>query len=61
MVISILSKNIIPPIKTKIGDNKLCQVRVIPQATCYVVEVIYEKKEQDLNPSISGIIRRELG
>lgn len=32
-----------------LGDNKLCQVRVIPQATCYVVEVIYEKKEQDLN------------
>ena len=42
-------KNIIRPIKTKIGDNKLCQVRIIPQATCYVVEVIYEKKEQDLN------------
>lgn len=36
-------KNIIRPIKTKIGDNKLCQVRIIPQATCYVVEVIYEK------------------
>lgn len=42
-------KNIIQPIKTKIGDSKLCQVRIIPQATCYVVEVIYEKKEQDLN------------
>lgn len=38
-------KNIISPIKTKIGENKLCQVRIIPQATCYVVEVIYEKKE----------------
>lgn len=46
-------KNIIRPIKTKIGDNKLCQVRIIPQATCYVVEVIYDL--------ISGIIRRELG
>lgn len=31
------------PIKTKIGDNKLCQVRIIPQATCFVVEVIYQK------------------
>ena len=42
-------KNIVEPIKTNIGDNKLCQVRIIPQATCYVVEVVYEKKENDLS------------
>ena len=41
-------KNIIQPIKTNIGDNKLCQVRIIPQATCYVVEVIYDKKRARL-------------
>ena len=54
-------KNIIPPIKTKIGDNKLCQVRIIPQATCYVVEVIYEKKEQDLNLNKDNVLSIDLG
>lgn len=54
-------KNIIRPIKTKIGDNKLCQVRVIPQATCYVVEVIYEKKEQDLNLDKNNVLSIDLG
>lgn len=54
-------KNIIHPIKTKIGDNKLCQVRIIPQATCYVVEVIYEKKEQDLNLNKDNVLSIDLG
>ena len=54
-------KNIISPIKTRIGDNKLCQVRVIPQATCYVVEVIYEKKEQDLNLNKDNVLSIDLG
>lgn len=54
-------KNIVQPIKTKIGDNKLCQVRVIPQATCYVVEVIYEKKEQDLNLNKDNVLSIDLG
>ena len=54
-------KNIISPIKTKIGDNKLCQVRLIPQATCYVVEVIYEKKEQDLNLNKDNVLSIDLG
>lgn len=54
-------KNIIPPIKTNIGDNKLCQVRVIPQATCYVVEFIYEKKEQDLNLDKNNVLSIDFG
>ena len=54
-------KNIIPSIKTNIGDNKLCQVRIIPQATCYVVEVIYEKKEQDLNLDKNNVLSIDLG
>lgn len=33
----------LPPIKTKV-DN-VCQVRIIPQATCFVIEIVYEKKE----------------
>lgn len=54
-------KNIIQPIKTKIGDNKLCQVRIIPQATCYVVEIIYEKKEQGLNLNKGNVLSIDLG
>lgn len=54
-------KSIISPIKTKIGDSKLCQVRIVPQATCYVVEVIYEKKEQDLNLNKDNVLSIDLG
>ena len=54
-------KNIVEPIKTKIGRNKLCQVRIIPQATCYVVEVIYERKEVDLGLNKSNILSIDLG
>lgn len=54
-------KNIAKPIKTNIGGNKLCQVRIIPQATCYVVEVIYEKKEVDLKLNKSHILSIDLG
>lgn len=54
-------KNIIQPIKTKIGDSKLCQVRIIPQATCYVVEIIYEKKEQNLNLDRDNVLSIDLG
>ena len=54
-------KNIVEPIKTNIGGNKLYQVRIIPQATCYVVEVIYEKKESDLHLNRSNILSIDLG
>ena len=54
-------KNIVEPIKTNIGGNKLCQVRLVPQATCYVVEVIYEKKEIDLQLDKSNILSIDLG
>lgn len=54
-------KSIISPIKTNIGGNKLCQVRIIPQATCYVVEVIYEKKERDLNLDKNNVLSIDLG
>ena len=54
-------KDIIDPIKANIGDNKLYQVRITPQATCYVVEVIYEKKEQDLNLNKDNVLSIDLG
>lgn len=55
------AKNIIKPIKTKIGRNKLCQVRIVPQATCYIIEVIYEKKEVDLGLNKSNVLSIDLG
>ena len=54
-------KNIVEPIKTNIGGNKLCQVRIIPQTTCYVVEIIYEKKETDLGLNKSNVLSIDLG
>lgn len=54
-------KNIIQPIKTEIGDSKLCQVRIIPQSTCYVVEVIYEKKEHNLSLDKDNVLSIDLG
>lgn len=54
-------KSIISPIKTNIGGNKLCQVRIIPQATCYVVEIIYEKEEHDLNLDKNNVLSIDLG
>ncbi len=54
-------KNIIKPIKTNIGDNELCQVRITPQATCYVVEVIYEREEQNLNLNKDNVLSIDLG
>ena len=54
-------KNIVEPIKTNIGDNKLCQVRIVPQATCYVVEVIYERKEQDIGLNKDNVLSIDLG
>jgi putative transposase len=45
--------NIIAPIKTRLTkDVKLKQVRIIPQATCFVAEIVYDVEETDkgLNP-----------
>jgi len=42
----------IHPIKTKV--NNICQVRIIPQTNCYVLEIIYKKEvvESDLNSNL---------
>lgn len=46
-------------LKTKV-DN-ICQVRIIPQATCYVIEVIYEKEVTNLNLSKENVLSIDLG
>ena len=45
-------KSNLEPLKTKI--NNLQQVRIIPQSSCYVIEVVYrkEKKEHDLDSNL---------
>lgn len=53
--------NIINPIKTNVRKEELKQVRIVPQATCYVVEVIYEKEEQDLNLNKDNVLSIDLG
>lgn len=35
-------RNNIKPLRTKV--DKLCQVRIIPQCSCHVIEVVYEKE-----------------
>ena len=54
-------KNIIEPIKTNVKKDELKQVRIVPQATCYVVEVIYERKETDLNLDKDNFLSIDLG
>lgn len=54
-------KNIIKPIKTNVNKEELKQVRIVPQATCYVVEVIYERREQNLNLQKDNFLSVDLG
>lgn len=54
-------KNIIQPIKTNVKKEELKQVRIIPQATCYVVEVIYERKEQNIDLQKNNFLSIDLG
>jgi putative transposase len=41
-------KSFLPTIKTLVGDNKIQQVRIIPNSSCYVIEVVYIKNEKEL-------------
>lgn len=54
-------KNIIQPIKTNVKKEELKQVRIVPQATCYVVEVIYERKERNLDLQKDNFLSIDLG
>lgn len=53
--------NIIQPIKTNIKKEELKQVRIVPQATSYVVEVIYERKEENLDLQKDNFLSIDLG
>ncbi len=53
-------KSGLEPIKTRIKDN-LHQARIIPKGNRYIVEIIYEKKIENLNLNKNRIIGIDLG
>lgn len=54
-------KNIIKPIRTKVKPDELIQIRIIPEATCFIVEIVYERKETDLNLDKGNFLSIDLG
>lgn len=52
-------KESIVPLKTKV-DN-ICQVRIIPQSSCHIIEVIYEKEITDLKLDKERILSLDMG
>jgi putative transposase len=53
-------KSVIPPLKTKVTD-KIKQVRIIPNASCHIIEVVYEKTITDLKFNQENILSLDLG
>jgi putative transposase len=51
----------IQPIKTNQTQEILAHVRIVPQATCYVIEVAYIKEQNDLNLPEENILSIDLG
>ena len=49
------------PLKTKVSN--ICQVRITPQATCYIIEVVYEKtiKEGENDLNLNAYLAIDLG
>ena len=54
-------KNIIKPIRTKVKPDELIQIRIIPEATCFIVEIVYERKETDMNLDKDNFLSIDLG
>lgn len=54
-------KNIIKPIRTKVKPDELIQIRIIPEATCLIVEIVYERKETDMNLDKDNFLSIDLG
>lgn len=49
----------ISPLKTSV--NNIAQVRIVPEATCFAIEVVYEKEIQNLGLNESNILSIDLG
>ena len=53
------AKNILKPIKTKVSRVK--QVRVIPNSSCFIVEIVYEKDVKETLKTSGSIASIDLG
>ena len=49
------------PIKTKVTNENLCQCRIIPQTSCYVVEIIYEVEVPEIITNDNSYLSIDLG
>ena len=49
----------IAPLKTKVSN--MAQVRIVPQATCFVIEVVYEQKSQQHDVKKENFLSLDLG
>jgi putative transposase len=47
------------PLKTKV--NNICQVRIVPQAVCYVIEVVYNKEAKNVKLQPNTYLSIDLG
>jgi len=54
-------KSNLKPIKTKVKKGQLNQVRIIPQSSCYVVEIVYTKEKQELDLNENLYLSIDLG
>jgi len=60
-IINFPKKSDLRPLKTKIPVGSLKQVRIIPQSSCYVIEVVYEKEAIQAFPSNDSWLSIDLG
>ena len=49
------------PLKTKIPAGSLKQVRIVPQSSCYIIEVVYEKEVVQAFPPNDSWLSIDLG
>lgn len=49
------------PIKTKVTNENLCCARIIPQNSCYILEIIYKIQAPDLIKSDNSYLSIDLG
>jgi len=55
-------KNNLLPIKTILkNEEKIKEIRIIPQSNNYVIEIIYEQKEKELKPNNNNYLSIDLG
>mgnify|MGYP003299888187 CR=1 FL=1 len=49
------------PIKTNVTNENLCQARIVPQTSCYVLEIVYKKEISDNFISDKSYLSIDLG